>query len=95
MLCGDAVVVINSKFAAVTGRKIKEKIYTKYTGYPGGIRKIAMDKLMNKNPSLAIRHAVKGMLPRTRLARLMLRNLKVYAETAHNQQAQAPQPIDL
>jgi len=95
MLCGDAVVVVNGKFIKVTGKKIKEKIYKKYTGYPGGIREIPMDKLMAKNPTLAVRAAVKGMLPRTRLARLMLRNLKVYAEDAHTHQAQAPQRIEL
>ena len=81
--CGDYVVVINAKDVEVTGKKETDKIYTRYSGYPGGLRKEAYGKLHARKPEEIIKHAVKGMLPQTRLRDRMLTRLFVYAEDKH------------
>src|SRR3972149_7031973 len=75
---GDCVVVVNAKKVALTGKKMKDKVYYHYTGYPGGIREMSAEKLLAKKPTEMIRMAVRGMLPKNSLGRQMLRKLKIY-----------------
>ena len=92
---GDFVVVINAGKVALTGRKIKDKMYYHYTGYPGGIKEISAEKLLAKKPTEMIRIAVKGMLPKNSLGRQMLRKLKLYAGPNHPHEAQKPIPLEI
>jgi large subunit ribosomal protein L13 len=88
---GDYVIVINAEKVEVTGKKRKEKIYKRHTGYPGGLREITFEKLQEKNPEEIIRHAIKGMMPDGKLGRQMYKKLKVYAGTEHEHAAQKPE----
>ena len=88
---GDYVILINAEKVEVTGKKRKEKIYRRYTGYPGGIREITFEKLQAKNPEEIIRHAVKGMMPEGRLGRQMFKKLKIYCGAEHPHAAQKPE----
>ena len=88
---GDYVIVINAEKVEVTGKKRKEKIYRRHTGYPGGIREITFEKLLVKNPEEIIRHAVKGMMPEGRLGRQMFKKLKIYSGAEHPHAAQKPE----
>ena len=92
--CGDYVIVINAEKVAVTGKKRKEKIYKRHTGYPGGLKEVTFEELMEKHPEEAVRHAVKGMMPKGRLGRQMFKKLKVYAGPEHEHQAQKPEVWD-
>lgn len=92
---GDFVVVINAKKVKVTGNKEKKKIYYHYSGYPGGMKEIVYEKLMEKKPTIIIQKAVRGMLPKSKLGRKMLKKLKIYAGTEHRHQAQCPEKIEL
>ena len=92
---GDYIVVINADKVKVTGAKSTGKLYHRHTGYPGGIKTISFQKLMEKAPERAVRNAVKGMLPRNPLGRAMFRKLKVYAGADHPHAAQQPQPLDI
>jgi large subunit ribosomal protein L13 len=92
---GDFVVVINAKKVKVTGNKEKKKVYYHYSGYPGGMKEIVYEKLLEKKPALIIQKAVKGMLPKSKLGRKMFKKLKVYAGTEHRHQAQNPEKIEL
>ena len=85
---GDHVVVINADKVRVTGRKFSQKRYTRYTGYPGGLRKDSFDKLLHDKPERVLFHAVKGMLPKNRLGRKMIKKLRIYAGPDHPHQAQ-------
>lgn len=87
---GDYVVVINAAKVRVTGRKLDQKMYYRYSGYPGGLKSNSLKELLAKDPTRVIEHAVKGMLPHNRLGRAMFKKLKVYAGDAHPHQAQAP-----
>ena len=87
----DYVIIINAEKVEVTGKKRKEKIYKRHTGYPGGLREITFEKLQAKNPEEIIRHAVKGMMPKGSLGRQMYKKLKVYAGNEHNHAAQKPE----
>lgn len=80
---GDYVVVINAEKVRVTGDKAKQKVYYRHSGYPGGLKSITYDKLMQTNPTQAIEHAVKGMLPHTRLGATMMKKLRVYVGDTH------------
>ena len=91
--CGDQVVVINAAQIRFTGKKGEQKLYTHYTGYPGGIRTIALEDLLEEKPAEVIREAVRKMLPHTKLGRRMLGHLRVYAGSEHKQSAQKPVPI--
>ena len=92
---GDFVVVINAKKVKVTGNKEKKKIYYHYSGYPGGMKEIVYEKLLEKKPTIIIQKAVKGMLHKSKLGRKMLKKLKIYAGTEHSHQAQNPEKIEL
>ncbi len=88
---GDYVIIINAEKVEVTGKKRKEKIYKRHTGYPGGLREITFEDLQAKKPEEIIRHAVKGMMPKGPLGRQMFKKLKVYAGSEHNHAAQKPE----
>ncbi len=92
---GDFVIVVNAGKVALTGKKMKDKIYYHHTGYPGGIREISAEKLLAKKPTEMIRIAVKGMLPKNSLGRQMFQKLKVYAGAKHPHEAQKPVPLQL
>jgi len=85
---GDFVVVINAAKIRVTGKKTTDKKYYRYSGYPGGMRATSLEVMLEKHPERIIEHAVKGMLPHTRLGREMYKKLKVYAGDEHPHQAQ-------
>ena len=90
---GDFVVVVNAEKVKVTGTKRKTKKYYNYSGYPGGLRAWTFEDLIEKDPKRVILHAVKGMLPKNRLAAGQLRKLKVYAGSGHPHSAQQPEPL--
>lgn len=90
---GDHVVVINAAEVVLTGRKLEQKKRYQHSGYPGGLRTIAYADLMTKRPDQAVVMAVRGMLPKNRLGRKMIKKLRVYAGSEHRQQAQQPQPL--
>ncbi|MDQ8040021.1 MAG: 50S ribosomal protein L13 [Rickettsiella sp.] len=90
---GDYIVVINAEKITVTGKKITDKKYEHYTGYPGGLKTISFDKLQKKFPSRIIEKAVKGMLPKNPLGYAMIRKLKIYAGASHPHRAQNPETI--
>jgi len=90
---GDFVVVVNAEKIAVTGKKREEKIYYRHSGYPGGLRERTFAEEIERRPTEVLRKAVKGMLPRNRLARRQLTKLKVYAGPAHPHKAQNPSPL--
>ena len=92
---GDFVIVVNAEKVAVTGDKREKKLYWRHSGYPGGIRSRTLGDMLEKRPEEVIRKAVKGMLPRNRLARQQLRKLKVYAGPEHPHQAQKPEQLEI
>ena len=92
---GDFLVVINAEKVVLTGKKLKDKKYYNYSGYPGGLKEISAEKLLAKKPTELLKTAVKGMLPKTSLGRQMFRKLKVYAGPAHPHEAQKPVALDL
>ena len=92
---GDYVVVVNAEKVRVTGNKAKDKMYYSHSGYPGGLKSIPFEKLIDKSPEKVIKLAVKGMLPKTPLGRSMFKKLKVYAGAKHPHEAQQPQALQL
>jgi large subunit ribosomal protein L13 len=92
---GDFVIVVNAGKVTLTGKKLKDKIYYRHTGYPGGIKEMNAEKLLAKKPTEMIRMAVKGMLPKNSLGRQMLRKLKVYAGPNHPHESQKPVPLGI
>jgi large subunit ribosomal protein L13 len=92
---GDYIVVINAEKVRVTGAKATDKMYHRHTGYPGGLKSISFEKLIDKAPERVIQGAVKGMLPRNPLGRAMFKKLKVYAGNEHPHSAQQPQELNI
>jgi len=92
---GDSVVVVNAEKIVLTGRKWAQKKYYHHSGYIGGLKEITAKKLLEKQPEDLIRFAVKGMLPKNRLGRTLLKKLKVYAGGSHPHEAQKPEPLTL
>jgi len=92
---GDFVVVINAEKVRVTGNKAKDKMYHHHTGFPGGLKSISFEKLIDHAPERVLKRAIKGMLPRTPLGRAMFKKLKVYAGNEHPHAAQQPQALQL
>ena len=90
---GDFVVLINAKKIEVSGNKEEDKIYYRHTGFPGGIKKISFKDQLEKNPEKLIRDAVKGILPKNRLNRQIIKKLKVYNDDAHPHEAQNPEVL--
>lgn len=92
--CGDNVIVINAEKVVLTGEKLTDKQYVRYTGYPGGQRFTSAEELLKKNPIGLVEHAVRGMLPKNRLGKALFRNMYVYAGTSHPHEAQKPKKIE-
>ena len=92
---GDFVVVINARDVAVTGNKREQKRYYRHSGYPGGLRSRTLGEQLERRPEEVIRRAVRGMLPRNRLARRQITKLKVYAGPDHPHAAQKPEPLEI
>jgi len=92
---GAGVIVINCDKIRVTGRKGEQKVYTRYSGYPGGLRRTTYNKMFAKDPKYVLRHAVKGMLPKNKLGARMIRRLMLYKGTEHRHAAQTPQEMKI
>ena len=92
---GDFVIVVNAEKIHVTGNKRHDKRYYRHSGYPGGLRSRSLEEMLARRPEEVIRLAVKGMLPRNRLARKQLTKLKIYAGPDHPHAAQTPQPLEI
>ena len=92
---GDHVVVINAKEAVFTGSKNDQKLYRRHTLYPGGLRETSVKEMFEKKPEKVIELAVKGMLPKTKLGRAMVKKLKVYAGSDHRHTAQKPEVLEI
>jgi len=92
---GDFIIVVNAEKISLTGKKLTDKIYYSYSGYPGGLRETAAGKMLTEKPENLIRIAVAGMLPKNNLGRRMLRKLKVYAGNAHPHEAQCPHALSV
>ena len=92
---GDFIVVVNAAKVQVTGAKTTDKIYHSHTGYPGGLKSISFEKLIDKAPERVIQSAVKGMLPKNPLGRAMFKKLKVYGGAEHPHAAQQPKALEL
>ena len=90
---GDFVVLVNAKNIEITGNKSENKIYFRHTGYPGGIKQISFKDQLEKDPEKIIRDAVKGMLPKNKLNRQIIKKLKVYNDEIHPHEAQNPEVI--
>lgn len=89
------VIVVNADKALLTGRKLREKVYYRHTGYPGGIRSISAQALNERKPGEVLRKAVHGMLPKNRLGRKLRTRLRIFAGPEHEHAAQKPEPLDL
>ncbi len=92
---GDFVVVVNAAKIRVTGNKLQDKRYYRHSGYPGGLRSRTLAEMLERRPEEVLRKAVKGMLPRNRLARRQLLKLKIYPGAEHPHQAQKPAPMEV
>ncbi|MGP1621608.1 MAG: 50S ribosomal protein L13 [Candidatus Cryptobacteroides sp.] len=93
--CGDNVIVVNAEKVALSGKKMTDRVYVRYTGYPGGQRFTTPKEILAKRPTELVRRAVKGMLPKTRLGDKIINNLYIYAGPEHPHQAQQPREIKL
>ena len=92
---GDYIVIVNAEKIRVTGNKATDKIYYRHSGFPGGLKKISFEKLLEKSPNTILERAVKGMLPKGPLGRAMFRNLKIYTGAEHNHSAKQPIQLEL
>ncbi len=90
---GDFIVVTNAEKIKLTGNKLKDKQYYRHSGYPGGIKSVNAESLLEKKPEMVIMKAVRGMLPKNRLGRQMIKKLKIYSGKDHPHQAQQPKPL--
>lgn len=93
--CGDYVVVVNAEKINLTGNKWTDKVYERYTGFPGGLRTLTAEQMYAKDAARLVEKAVKGMLPKNKLGRKIYKNMKVYVGAEHEQEAQQPKKIDL
>lgn len=93
--CGDNVIIINADKIRLTGNKWDNKVYIRHSGYPGGQRSTTAREMMTKKPTAMVEKAIKGMLPKNKLGAEMFRNLKVYAGSVHDQEAQKPRKINI
>lgn len=92
---GDFIIVVNAEKIVLTGKKMTDKIYYSYSGYPGGLRETTAGKMLAEKPEELIRIAVQGMLPKTNLGRRMLKKLKIYSGNAHIHEAQCPKTLSI
>ncbi|MEN9654433.1 MAG: ribosomal protein [Chlamydiota bacterium] len=93
--CGDGVVIINAEKIRVTGMKHARKTYVKHTGYVGGLKEVPYNTMIARKPTFVLMHAIKGMMPKTRLGGQQVRKLRIFAGTEHTLQAQNPIPVNL
>lgn len=93
--CGDYVVVINAEKVKVTGKKLEDKEYKRHSGYPGGLKTVTLEKMLEDKPEGVMIHAVKGMLPKGKLGRQMLKKLRVYKGAEHDHSAQKPEKLEI
>lgn len=93
--CGDNVIVINASKVKLTGKKMTDKEYVRYTGYPGGQRFTSPTELMKRKPEAVVEMAIKGMLPKTKLGAELFRNLYVYAAAEHKHEGQQPKSVNI
>ena len=92
--CGDYVIIVNADKVRVTGRKLDQKFYYRHSGYPGGVKSISLRHQLDKYPERVLEAAVRGMMPKNKLGRRMMKKLKVYAGDSHPHQAQQPKPLE-
>ncbi|MCM0082731.1 50S ribosomal protein L13 [Geomonas sp. Red32] len=92
---GDFVIVVNAEKIALTGKKFSDKTYYSHSSFPGGLKEITAGKLLDKKPEELLKKAVKGMLPKNKLARHMLKKLKIYSGSAHPHAAQQPKNLNI
>jgi large subunit ribosomal protein L13 len=92
---GDGVIIINAALVKVTGRKLKQKVYRRYSGYPGGLREVVLETMLAKKPTTVLRLAVKRMLPGGPLGRDLIKKLKIYADDKHPHKAQNPVLLEI
>ncbi len=90
---GDFVIVVNASKVILTGRKMEQKLYHRYSGYPGGLKSSTAGDLLKNDPERLFKHAVHGMLPKNRLSRRLIKKLKVYSGPEHPHSAQLPRPL--
>ena len=93
--CGDHVVIVNARDIKVTGRKMKEKLYKRYSGYPSGLKQTPLEEMLKTRPEDVLKQAIKGMLPKGPLGRDVFKKLNVYAGNEHRHQAQAPKVLEV
>ena len=93
--CGDGVVIINAEKIAVTGMKRARKIYKSYTGFIGGLKEIPYETLLARKPEYVLMHAIKGMMPKTRLGGQQVKKLRIFKGPAHDMEAQRPVPVNI
>lgn len=93
--CGDNIVIINADKVRFTGKKLTDKEYVRYTGYPGGQRFATPKEWLNRKPTEILHHAIHGMIPKNRLGRQLLTNVYIYAGSAHPHEGQSPKQIDI
>ncbi|MBQ1408104.1 MAG: 50S ribosomal protein L13 [Eubacterium sp.] len=93
--CGDNVIIVNAEKIAVTGKKMTDKIYVTYSGFPGGKKEVMLKDMLANKPEEVMRHAIKGMLPDGKLGRQMFKKLHVYAGPEHKHEAQKPEPFEI
>lgn len=92
---GDFVVVINANQVKLTGNKLTDKMYYSHSGYMGGLKAISAKDLLKQDPEKLIQHAVRGMLPKNKIGRKLIKKLKVYKEATHDHAAQKPEPLEI
>ncbi|MDP8298708.1 MAG: 50S ribosomal protein L13 [Candidatus Tantalella remota] len=92
---GAGVIILNCAKVRVTGKKSTQKVYKRFSGYPGGLKETVYEKMMEKDPKYIVRHAVKGMLPKNKLGARMLKRLKLYVGTEHPHEAQQPKEMKI
>jgi large subunit ribosomal protein L13 len=93
--CGDFVVVVNAEKVRVTGKKMDQKFYHRHSGYPGGLTSTSLRDQLDKHPERVLHSAIRGMLPKNKLGRRLIKKLKIYAGEEHPHQAQQPKPLVL
>ena len=91
---GDSVIIVNAEKIKVTGKKRKEKMYYRHSGYPGGLKTVTFEKIVQKKPIFPLEHAIRGMLPKNSLGRKMFKNVKIYVGSEHPHSSQKPEKID-
>ncbi|OOO00641.1 MAG: 50S ribosomal protein L13 [Epulopiscium sp. Nele67-Bin004] len=91
--CGDHVIIINAEKVVFTGKKLDQKLYRRHSGYAGGLKETKAKDVLNTHPERILMHAIKGMLPKNSLGRKLLTNVRIYAGTEHNHEAQQPKEL--